>query len=141
MKIEIIEKLLDILNFQMKKERKIAILFLDNVTVHPASLTDTYNNIKIVFLPKNTASSLHPLDAGMIQTFKTKYRKKLMLYVMKRINDDLFASEIAKDIGIFQAIKLVADAWKEGSVETIKNCFAKCCITEHTSEDENDIVD
>ena len=34
----------------------------------------------------------------------------------------------------------MADAWKEVSVETIKNCFAKCGITEQISEDENDIV-
>ena len=82
------------------------------------------------------------LDAGIIQSFKTKYRKKLIRYVIARINDYLFASEIAKGIDIFQAITWVGDAWKEVSVETIKNCFAKCSITEQTSEeDENDIVD
>ena len=35
----------------------------------------------------------------------------------------------------------MADAWKEVSIETIKNCFTKCGITEQTSEDEDDIVD
>ena len=34
----------------------------------------------------------------------------------------------------------VADVWKEVRVKTIKNCFAKCSITEQTSEDEDDIV-
>ena len=34
----------------------------------------------------------------------------------------------------------VADVWKEVRVKTIKNCFAKCGITEQTSEDEDDIV-
>ena len=33
-----------------------------------------------------------------------------MLYVVARINDDLFASEIAKGIDILQAITWVADA-------------------------------
>ena len=59
---------------------------------------------------------------------------------MACINDDLFASEIAKGIDVLQAITWVADAWKEFSVEAIKNCFAKC-ITEQTNEDEDDIVD
>ena len=131
------EKVFDTLNFLMRKERRNVILFLDNATVHPTSLIDMYSNIKIVFLPKNTTSRLQPLDAGIIQSFKTKYRKKLMRYVIARINDDLFASEI--DIDILQAITWVADAWNEVSVETIKNCFATCCITEQASEDKDDM--
>ena len=53
-----------------------------------------------------------------------------MGYVITRIIDDLFASEIAKGIDFLQAIKWVADTWKKVSVETIKNCFAKCGIAE-----------
>ena len=33
------------------------------------------------------------------------------------------------------------DVWKGVSVKTIKNCSAKCGITEQTSEDEDDIAD
>ena len=141
MQVEIIEKVLDTLNFQMRKERRNVTLLLDNVIVHPTSLIDMYSNIKIAFLPKNTTSRLQPLDAGIVQSFKTKYRKKLMSYLTAPKNDDLFASEIAKGIDILQAITRVADTWKEVSVEKIKNCFAKCDITEQTSEDEDDIVD
>ena len=118
MQVEIMEKVFDTLNFKMRKERRDVILFLDNATVHPILLVDMYSNIKIVFLPKHTMSRLHPLDAGIIQTFKTKYQKKLMRYVIAGINDDLFASEIAKGIYILRAITWVADAWKEVSVET-----------------------
>ena len=64
-----------------------------------------------------------------------------MCSVIARINGDLFASEIAKGIDILQAIKWVADAWKEVNIETIKKYFAKCGITEQKSEDEDDIVD
>ena len=35
----------------------------------------------------------------------------------------------------------MADAWKDVSVETVKNCLAKCGITEQTCEDEDNIVD
>ena len=131
------EKVFDTFNFLIRKERRNVILFLDNATVHPTSLIDMYSNIKIVFLPKNTTSRLQPLDAGIILSFKTKYRKKLMRYVIARINDDLFASEI--DIDILQAITWVADAWNEVNVERIKNCFATCGITEQTSEDKDDL--
>ena len=141
MQVEIMKKVLDTLNHQMRKQGRKYILFLDNATVHPTSLIDMYSNIKIVFLPKNTTSRLQRLDAGIIQSFKTKYQKKLMRYVIARINDDLKASEIAKGIDILQAITWVADSWKEVSVETIKNCFAKCGITDQIGQDEDDLMD
>ena len=104
MQVEIMKKVLGTLNHQMRKPGRKVILFLDNATVHPTSLIDMYSNIKTAFLPKNTTSRLQPLDAGIIQSFKTKYRKKLMLYVIARINDDLTAAEIAKGIDILRAI-------------------------------------
>ena len=109
MQVEIMEKVLNTFNFQMRKEKRNAILFLDSHR-HPTSLTDMYSIINIVFLPKNTTSRLQQLDAGTIPSFKTKYRNKLMRYVMAHINDNLFALEIAKGIDILQPITWVADA-------------------------------
>ena len=63
-----------------------------------------------------------------------------MRYVITRMNDYLFASEIVKSIDILQAITWVEDASKEVNVEAIKNCFAKCGITEQSSKDEDDIM-
>ena len=84
---------------------------------------------------------MQPLDAWIIQSFKSKYRKKLMRYVIARVKEDLLASEIAKQIDVLQAIiEWMAKAWKEVTAETIKNCFAKCGFTEETSEIEDDIV-
>ena len=123
MQVKIMEKVLETLNRQMVKEERNIILFLDNATVHPTSLVDTFSSIKVVFLPKNTTSSLQPLDAAIIQSFKSKYRQKLIPYVIARIEEDSVASEIPKQIDVLQAIEWVAKAWKEVTVETIKNCF------------------
>ena len=71
--VEIMEKILETLNRQITTEKRHVILFLDNATVHPSSLVDKFSNIKIVFLPKNTTSRLQPLNAGIIQSFKSKY--------------------------------------------------------------------
>ena len=105
------EKVLDTLNFQIRRKRRNVILVLDNATVHPTSLIGRYSNKKIVFLTKNTLG-LQPLDARIIQSFKTKYRKKFMWIVTAHINDDLFVSDIAKSIDILQAIAWMANAWK-----------------------------
>ena len=128
------EKVLDTLNFQIRKETRNVILFLDNATVHLTSLINMYSNVKIVFFPNNTTTRLQMLDAGILQSFKTKYQKKLLRYVFASINDDLFASEIAKGIDILQTITWVTDAWKEVSVEKIKFCLAKFGITEQAAE-------
>ena len=104
-------------------------LFLDNATVHPTSLVDKFNNIKVVFLPKNSTSRLQLLDAEIIQSF------------IQSVKQDLLAWEIAKQIDVLQAIEWVAKVWKEVTAETIKNCFAKSGFTEETSEIEDDIVD
>ena len=85
-------------------------MFLDNATVHPTSLFDKFSNVKVVFLTKNTTSRLQPLDAGIIQSFKSKYRKKLMRYVIARVKKYLLASEIVKQIDFLQTIELVINA-------------------------------
>ena len=78
MQVEIMEKVLETLNCQMVKEERNVILFFDNTTVYPTSLVDKFSNIKVAFLAKNTTSRLQPLDAGIIQSFKSK----LMRYVI-----------------------------------------------------------
>ena len=57
---EIFETVLSKLNRKLDFENRKVILFLDNATCHPESMDDTFSNIKIVFLPKNTTSRLQP---------------------------------------------------------------------------------
>ena len=141
MQVEIMENILEDLNRQMINQKRKVILFLDNATVHPPSLIDKYSNIKIVFLPKNTTSRLQPLDAGIIQSFKCNYRKKLMRFVIARIKDDFLASEIAKQVDVLQAIEWVAKAWDEVTTKTIRNCFSKCGFDKKSCEDEDSVLD
>ena len=59
---------------------------------------------KDYFLPKNTTSRLQPLDAGIIQNFKVKYRRRLVKYVLAGINEYSSATQIIKDVNILMAI-------------------------------------
>ena len=52
-----------------------------------------------------------------------------MRYLLTQIGKDFHASEITKAVDILRTIKWVAAAWNEITVDTIKNCFAKCSIT------------
>ena len=141
MQIGIIEKVLEKLNYIVKLENRNVLLFLDNASVHSENLVGKYSNIKIVFLPKNTTSSLQPLDAGIIKNFKVKYRKKILRPVITSISNDRSASDIAKEVDILQAITWAAATWKEVSETSIKNCFVKCGIAQQVTENGESELD
>ena len=84
MQIDILEKVLEKLNYIMKLENQNVLLFLDNAPVYPENLVGKYSNIKMVFLPKNATSCLQPLDAEIIKNLKVKYRKNLLRHVIAR---------------------------------------------------------
>ena len=64
-----------------------------------------FSQIKILSLPKNITSRLQPLDAGIIQNFKVKFRKKLVTYELTRIKEDASATQIVKGVDIIVAIQ------------------------------------
>jgi hypothetical protein len=53
-------------------------LILDNASVHNSAADLRLKNLEIVFLPPNTTSKTQPMDAGIIQTLKLKYRKQMI---------------------------------------------------------------
>ena len=59
------------LNREMAFEKR-KMLFLDNASSHP---TVEYSNVKLQFFPPNTTSVLQPMDQGIIQATKLKFRK------------------------------------------------------------------
>ena len=94
-------------------------------------------------LPKNTTSRLQPLDAGIIQNFKIRYRKLLLKFVISRVNDKKTASEIVKEVDVLKAIRWVKEAWNQVDEETIRKCFRKCGFIPEVCEEieSNDQID
>lgn len=75
MTAKIFERYLVDLYLAMVKSNRNILLLLDNATSHPnIELT----NVKLVFLPPNCTSELQPLDNGIIQSIKLKYRKTML---------------------------------------------------------------
>ena len=86
MKSDIMANALTKLNNKLKRTDQQILLFLDNAPCHPSSIKGMFSNIKIEFLPKNTTSRTHPLDAGIIKTWKVHYRQKLLRYIASEID-------------------------------------------------------
>ena len=87
MNSDVMESILQRLDRKMNQEKRKVILFLGNATCHPETAQAGLKIIKLVFLPKNTASRLQPLDSGIIRNFKHKYRKLLVRYVVSRTDE------------------------------------------------------
>ncbi|KAK3705566.1 hypothetical protein QZH41_000245 [Actinostola sp. cb2023] len=140
MKTEIMENVISKLNGKMKRENRNIKLFLDNAPCHSPSLKGKFSNIQIEFLPKNTTSRTQPLDAGIIKTWKTYYRRKLLRYVAGQMDGEKTVSEIVKSVNLLMAVRWVVSAWKEVPAAVISKCFKKVGMypDENLSAEEDD---
>ncbi len=87
----IFEPWLKKLNNKMALQHRKILLLMDNCSSHSAP---KLSNVKIVFFPPNTTSKLQPMDAGIIQTVKLLYRKKLLGHLIFKMEDATNATEI-----------------------------------------------
>lgn len=119
----------------ISQQRKI-LLFIDNCTAHPHM---NLSNVELKFFPVNTTSLLQPLDQGIIQNFKTIYRKYFLKSVIASTMVCNSATEIAKSISILDAIHMIKRAVDEIKQSTVMNCFAKAGFSEFQEILEIDI--
>lgn len=115
---------------QMKKKK--ILLFIDNCTAHGD--IPKLTNIMINFLPPNTTSKLQPLDQGIIQSFKTNYRKE----VVRQFLSDMEQNTPTK-INVLDAMWMITKAWNNVTKKTISNCFKKSGFK--AEEQEEDVTD
>jgi hypothetical protein len=99
-------------------------MFLDNATSHIADTS--LSNVTLKFLPANTTSAIQPLDQGIIQAFKSRYRKQLMIHLLAKMDSKLSASQLAKSITVLDAIYWIDNAWADTKPSTITSCFKAC---------------
>ena len=57
----------------------------------------------MVHFPPNTISRLQPMDAGIIQSVKLHYRKRMLRYVLKKMDKQQTASELCETINVLDA--------------------------------------
>lgn len=108
---------------KMGAQKRKILLFLDNAASHPRDLV--LQNIKICFLPPNTTAFCQPLDQGIIQNFKMRYRSIILKHILAKMDEVTSANELVKLINVLDAIYFLNTAWQEVSSSTVKNCFRK----------------
>lgn len=118
-------------NCQITQHSRYVQLFQYNTTKYPESVQQqTCHSSQGLFL------CLLPLNTGIIQSFKVKYRKKCACCVLTQITNDSDASKIANANDNLQTIQWVFDAWKEIFNEIIESYLEKCGDRNNSEVDE-----
>ncbi|XP_041471253.1 tigger transposable element-derived protein 4-like [Lytechinus variegatus] len=126
------------LNKKMQRQRRKIIMLLDNAPCHPYL---QLSNIKLVFLPPNTTSITQPMDQGIIQAVKLKFRKRQLRGIINRMEREpgLTAPELMKKTDVLQAIQWIDKSWRDTTDETIQKCFRNCGIGTQNLEAEKEV--
>lgn len=113
-----------------------ALLLIDNCSAHPDELSSCDGSVTCMFLPPNTTSLIQPMDQGVLQAMKNRYKRKLLQKVI--CAQDLDHTQSVKDIVKLHTVKdalyMVCDAWDEASPESIRKAYNKLKIHSDNSQ-------
>lgn len=129
---EIFVKFVRNLDRKMHSEGRQVALILDRCPAHPANIGGL-TNVVLYFLPPNTTSKTQPLDAGIINSMKCHYRKKLVQRMLAA-----FENEMDFKLDLLEALRMLKRAWESVSVETVVNCFKHVGIRLDTIQHETE---
>lgn len=104
------------------------LLSMDNFSAHVAALiiNPPPANIRISWLPPNSTSRFQPLDQGIIQSFKSHYRRQWLDYMLACFDRN---QNPLDSMNLHLAIRWITRSWKRYvSNTTIYNCFRKSTL-------------
>jgi hypothetical protein len=136
MQVSIWNEYIKKLNNRMRRQNRNILLLVDNAPTHALYETTYLTNITIKYLPPNTTSHLQPCDQGIINSFKSQYRK---LYLRNRVKAfDKFREFGIEpvEININKCIKYVAHAWDNVTSATIEHCWTKADILPNKDDED-----
>lgn len=112
------------------KERNLpekAILVLDNAGTHPHELEcEDAPGIKLLFLPANVTSLIQPMDQGVIECMKRRYRRKLLSEILGKMDtDSVDLISALKQINIKDVIYMTAESYNEIPSTTLVKSWRK----------------
>lgn len=121
-----------------------ALLIMDNAPSHPyEQLKSDDGKIKCFFLPANTTPLIQPMDQGIIENMKRRYRRSFIENLLSS-DDATTIKEFWKTYNIKDAIFNVASAWADLTVSNLKNGWNKLWPESQDSTDDptdSDCVD
>ena len=102
----------------MTRQQRKVILLVDNAASHNTPDNERLRSVRLHYLPPNTTAHIQPMDAGIIKTFKTYYRKQLVRHFIVCAENDN-----PQTVNVREALHMVKTAWASVTEKTINNCF------------------
>lgn len=104
-----------------------ALLLLDNASAHPneSILTNQVGTIKAMFLPPNTTSLIQPMDQGVLESLKRRYKKKLLRSLVMADEEGTSMFTFLKSVNIKDVVYRSAQAWDDVPSSTLVKSWCK----------------
>lgn len=126
------------------------LLVMDNCSSHPKHLDEIkYKNLNILYLPPNTTSLYQPLDQGIIQSLKTRYKTMILRECMEiienfntvtslKVSNGKGGIRIGKSPTIADAIYYMTYSYYLLKTSTVINCWIHSKII---TEQQQNLID
>lgn len=104
-----------------------AVLLIDNAPSHPSDLSLRSGDIRAVFLPPNVTALIQPMDQGILESIKRRYRHKLLTSLLDESENDSTEAMLKawKSINMRDVVFQAAEAWSIVDKSTISKCWKK----------------
>lgn len=100
-----------------------ALLLLDNCSAHhDGGEALEFDEIKVMYMPPNITSLGQPMDQGVLNAIKNRYKKKLMLHLLLS-DEELPFEEKLKKISLRDVVNWLHQSWEEISSKTIEGSW------------------
>nr|CAG8687575.1 3549_t:CDS:2 [Entrophospora candida] len=95
-------------------------------------------NIRLIYIPPNTTAHLQPMDAGIIHSFKAKYKHEYCKYLIRHFDNGTYNQR--DKLNVKEAIYFIAEAWNDVTETTIQNCWIKTGILPNKYLNDEEII-
>ena len=115
-----------------------AVLLLDNCSAHPdeEQLVSADEKVVAKFLPPNVTSLIQPMDQGVLESLKHRYRKKILEELVLRDNGGVSIIEFLKGINLLKVSEMIAASWDETQPKTLRLSWRKILPLEESEDDQ-----
>ena len=114
-----------------------AVLLLDNAPTHPSSevLQTPDGFIKCFFLHANTTSVIQPMDQGVLENLKRRYKRALLEKLLLSMEDGT-PEVFVKSLNIKDCVYMCASAWNDIREESLARSFNKLLTDKSSPENQ-----
>ena len=91
-----------------------------------------------VFLPPNTTAAIQPMDQGILDSCKCRYKRKLLAHIiLENESADKPVPEILKSITMKDVVYWIASAWEEASPDGLRKAWKYLHVLPESESDED----